>query len=53
MGKVVYEDPIHHISGKISRKYRTCYNYRKWSDRKYTSTPAYMATEPLRQVPRN
>ena len=29
MGKVVYEDPIHHISGKISRKYRTCYNYRK------------------------
>ena len=37
MGKVVYEDPIHHISGKISRKYRTCYNYRKWSDRKYTS----------------
>ena len=32
MGKVVYEDPIHHISGKISRKYRTCYNYRKWSD---------------------
>ena len=37
MGKVVFEDPIHHISGKISKKYRTCYNYRKWSDRKYTS----------------
>ena len=53
MGKVVYEDPIHHISGKISRKYRTCYNYRKWSDRKYTSvhgdrtTPA--STEELAQ----
>ena len=31
MGKVVFEDPVHHISGKISRKYRTCYNYRKWS----------------------
>ena len=52
MGKVVYEDPIHHISGKISRKYRTCYNYRKWSDRKYTSvhgdrtTPA--STEELK-----
>ena len=52
MGKVVYEDPIHHISGKISRRYRTCYNYRKWSDRKYTSvhgdrtTPA--STEELK-----
>ena len=52
MGKVVYEDPIHHISGKISRKYRTCYTYRKWSDRKYTSghgdrtTPA--STEELK-----
>lgn len=29
MGKVVYEDPIHHISGKISKKYRTGYAYRK------------------------
>ena len=53
MGKVVFEDPIHHISGKISKKYRTCYNYRKWSDRKYTSihgdrtTPA--STEELEQ----
>ena len=52
MGKVVFEDPVHHISGKISRKYRTCYNYRKWSDRKYTSvhgdrtTPA--STEELK-----
>ena len=53
MGKVYFEDPIHHISGKISKKYRTCYNYRKWSDRKYTSihgdrtTPA--STEELEQ----
>ena len=53
MGKVVFEDPVHHISGKISRKFRTCYNYRKWSDRKYTSvhgdrtTPA--STEELAQ----
>ena len=53
MGKVVFEDPVHHISGKISKKYRTCYNYRKWSDRKYTSvhgdrtTPA--STEELEQ----
>lgn len=37
MGKVVFEDPIHHISGKISKKYRTCYNYRKRSELKYTS----------------
>ena len=37
MGLVVFEDPIHHISGKISKKYRTCYNYRKRSERKYTS----------------
>ena len=37
MGKVVFDDPVHHISGRISKKYRTCYNYRKWSDRKYTS----------------
>ena len=53
MGKVVFDDPVHHISGRISKKYRTCYNYRKWSDRKYTSvhgdrtTPA--STEELAQ----
>ena len=52
MGKVVFEDPVHHISGKISKKYRTCYNYRRWSERKYTSvhgdrtTPA--STEELK-----
>ena len=37
MAKVEFEDPVHHISGKISKKYRTCYNYRRWSQRKYTS----------------
>ena len=37
MAIVTYEDPIHHISGKISKKYRTTYNYRKQSERKYTS----------------
>ena len=26
MGKVVFEDPIHHISGKIAKKFRTIYN---------------------------
>ena len=37
MGLVVFEDPIEHISGKISKKFRTCYNYRRASKRKYTS----------------
>lgn len=37
MAKVEYEDPIHHLSGKISKKYRTCYNYRRGSQQKYTS----------------
>ena len=37
MATVVFEDPIHHISGKISKKYRTTYNYRDTSNRKYTS----------------
>ena len=37
MGKVYYEDPIHHISGKISRKYRTIYNHRTLSQHNFTS----------------
>ena len=37
MGRVVFEDPIEHISGKISKKFRTCYNFRRASKRKYTS----------------
>ena len=37
MAIVTYEDPIHHLSGKISKKYRTTYNYRKLSERNYTS----------------
>ena len=44
MAQVVYEDPIHHLSGKISKKYRTCYNYRKQSDRKYTSVHSERST---------
>ena len=36
--------PIHHLSGKISKKYRTCYNYRKQSDRKYTSVHGERST---------
>ena len=49
MAQVVYEDPIHHLSGKISKKYRTCYNYRKCSDRKYTSVHGDRTT-PLTQT---
>ena len=37
MGKVVFEDPVHHISGKISKKFRTIYNLRKASQNKFTS----------------
>jgi hypothetical protein len=49
MAIVTYEDPIHHLSGKISKKYRTCYNYRKRSDRKYTSVHGDRTT-PLTQA---
>ena len=49
MGKVFYEDPIHHISGKISKKYRTCYNHKRINGLNFTSvhgertTPASVA----------
>ena len=46
MGQVVYEDPIHHISGRISKKYRTVYNYRKNGERKYTSVHGDRTTPP-------
>lgn len=37
MGKVFYEDPVHHISGKISKKYRTCYNHKRINGLNFTS----------------
>ena len=37
MGKVFFEDPIHHISGKISKKYRTCYNHKRINGLNFTS----------------
>lgn len=49
MAKVEYEDPIHHISGKISKKYRTCYNHKRINGLNFTSvhgertTPASVA----------
>ena len=36
MGKVHFLDPVDYISGKISQKYRTIYNRRRASDRRYT-----------------
>ncbi len=37
MGKVTFEDPVHHISGKISKKYRTCYNHKRINGLNFTS----------------
>lgn len=36
MGKVFFLDPVDYISGKISQKFRTIYNRRRVSDRRYT-----------------
>ena len=44
MAQVTYEDPIHHLSGKISKKYRTTYNYRKATSKKYTSVRSERST---------
>ena len=44
MGKVFFEDPIHHISGKISKKYRTCYNHKRINGLNFTSVPGERTT---------
>ena len=44
MGKVFFEDPIHHISGKISKKYRTCYNHKRVNGLNFTSVPGERTT---------
>ena len=44
MGKVFYDDPIHHISGKISRKYRTCYNHKRVNGLNFTSVHGERST---------
>ena len=44
MGKVVFLDPVDYISGKISQKYRTVYNRRRISDRRYTSVHGIRTT---------
>ena len=56
MAKVTYQDPIHHLSGKISKNYRTTYCYRKRSELKFTqvrserSTPLTEAEQNHRQI---
>ena len=46
MAKVFYEDPIDHLSGKISKKKQTIYNYRKGSRLKYTQVRSERLFEP-------
>ena len=36
MSKVVFLDPVDHVSGKLSKKSRVTYMYKADSDRKYT-----------------
>lgn len=44
MGKVVFEDPVHHISGRISKKYRTCYNHKRINGLNFTSVHGERST---------
>ena len=44
MGKVFFEDPILHISGKISKKYRTCYNHKRINGLNFTSVHGERST---------
>ena len=52
MAKVTYQDPIHHLSGKISKNYRTTYCYRKRSDLKFTQVRSERST-PLTEAEKN
>ena len=50
MSKVVFMDPIDHVSGKLSKKSRVTYCYRNETDRRYTQirgkrTTPYKASE--------
>ena len=44
MGKVVFDDPVHHISGRISKKYRTCYNHKRINGLNFTSVHGERST---------
>jgi len=46
MSKVFYLDPIDYISGKISQKFRTVYNRRKASDKRYTQVRSARISQP-------
>lgn len=46
MSRVVFIDPIDHISGKIARKFRTVYCYRRSSDLRYTTVRGERTTQP-------
>lgn len=39
MAKVGYLDPIDYLSGKLTKRHRTVYNYRSGTGAKYTSCP--------------
>ena len=50
MSKVVFLDPVDHVSGKLSKKSRVTYMYKADTDRKYTQirgkrTTPYTAAE--------
>ncbi len=50
MGKTYFDDPIDHISGKLSKKSRVTYCHKQENDRKYTQirgkrTTPYTADE--------
>ena len=46
MAQVTYEDPIHHLSGRISKKFRTTYCYRTQGGCKYTQVHGKRTTKP-------
>jgi hypothetical protein len=44
MSAVHFLDPVDYISGKISKKFRTVYNRRRASDKRYTQVPGSRTT---------
>jgi hypothetical protein len=45
MAQVVYIDPIEHLSGKLGKKSKTVYCFRKASGRKYTNIQGIRSTQ--------
>ena len=46
MAKVTYIDPVEHISGKIAKKHKSVYSYRKDINCKYISQPRPSSVPP-------